>query len=106
MLRKLYLPDTSKLAHLNVPAHRDALGSDDVQSLSVGADLAGIQRLAHRSGQISLVHLALQRTHTLRCRNLLRHSLPAHPDTYHACCAYVVILTNPANASQITEAAM
>lgn len=42
-----HLPDTSQLAHLNVPAHRNALCSDDVEPLSVGADLAGIQRLAH-----------------------------------------------------------
>ena len=55
-----YLPDTSQLAHFNVPSHCDALGSDDVEPLGIGADLAGIQRLAHRCGQLCLVYLALQ----------------------------------------------
>lgn len=46
------LPDTGELSQFNVPAHGDALCPDDVQALSVGADLAGIQRLAHRCGQL------------------------------------------------------
>ena len=33
--RGAHLPDTSELAHLNVPAHGDALGPDDVQALSI-----------------------------------------------------------------------
>ena len=54
-----YLPDTGELAHLNVPAHGNALSSDDVQALGVGTDLAGIQRLPHRCRQICLLHIAL-----------------------------------------------
>ena len=53
------LPDAGELAHFNVPAHGNALGSDDVEALGVGADLAGIQCLAHRCGQLCLLHITL-----------------------------------------------
>ena len=33
--RGAHLPDTGELAHLNVPAHGDALGPDDVQALCI-----------------------------------------------------------------------
>lgn len=58
--RGTHLPDAGELAHLNIPAHGDALGPDDIQALSIRADLAGIQCLAHSRGELLLVGVTLQ----------------------------------------------
>lgn len=52
----LYLPDTGKAAHVDVPALLNALGADDVHALRVTADLCSIQCLSDHVDQLLLVH--------------------------------------------------